>query len=337
MTKPSLQVFLTLCLLFMANITCTLAKDVFRVTDESVTVYAEPERINALGKIHRGEEYEATGEEGSLFVFNYKGRKAYVASYCCKKVDTSSKQATQETAAPAKQAEVVVGRKAESQAGSKAGSKEEIAQKDGQEDAAQTKKGYVTRSVGSTMPKASAQDLPDSFTNILGVLVAIGFIFGIWALFRPQSFEDFFNRLAGKRVTECSKLTHWRPLIPLVLFGLALKYFTSAAPAVIIIYEIVIIAIRTPALRSVRAAVVESIYLFTSGLGYCLLCWMYLIFAILAVGGQGGSSNPDTDKNRRNAFGRRACYNCKYWEHGRCRRHDTVVSDGGCCSDHVYM
>lgn len=57
--------------------------DRFRVSDEYVTVFAEPERITNLGRAYRGEVYESEGTDGSMFVFTFHGRKAYIASYCC--------------------------------------------------------------------------------------------------------------------------------------------------------------------------------------------------------------------------------------------------------------
>ena len=64
--------------------------DRFRVSDEYVTVFAEPERITNLGRAYRGEVYESEGTDGSMFVFTFHGRKAYIASYCCEKVDEGS-------------------------------------------------------------------------------------------------------------------------------------------------------------------------------------------------------------------------------------------------------
>ena len=61
--------------------------DRFRVSDEYVTVFAEPERITNLGRAYRGEVYESEGTDGSMFVFTFHGRKAYIASYCCEMVD----------------------------------------------------------------------------------------------------------------------------------------------------------------------------------------------------------------------------------------------------------
>lgn len=62
----------------------------FRVSDEYVTVFAEPERITNLGRAYRGEVYESEGTDGSMFAFTFHGRKAYIASYCCEMVDEGS-------------------------------------------------------------------------------------------------------------------------------------------------------------------------------------------------------------------------------------------------------
>ena len=52
-----------------------LAGNNFRVSDTYVTVFEEPERINALGRMNQGEEFEAIGRDGSLLIFMYKGKK----------------------------------------------------------------------------------------------------------------------------------------------------------------------------------------------------------------------------------------------------------------------
>jgi len=109
------------------------------------------------------------------------------------------------------------------------------------------------------------------------------------------------------------------------------------AVAAVAIYELCVIVHRTKKLRSFRAAVVEAVYLCASAMGTLLFFYIFIIFAFLAAGGSGGSSSGDDDKKRKNAFGHRACYNCTYWNHGRCRRHNTVVGDGDCCGDHVWM
>lgn len=76
-----LRILLYLTILF--NCIPDAFADRFRVSDEYVTVFAEPERITNLGRAYRGEVYESEGTDGSMFVFTFHGRKAYIASYCC--------------------------------------------------------------------------------------------------------------------------------------------------------------------------------------------------------------------------------------------------------------
>lgn len=63
-------------LLLLVSAISTLAANRFQVTDETFTVFGEPERINALGKLHRGDEYEIVGQDGNMYIFVYNGRKA---------------------------------------------------------------------------------------------------------------------------------------------------------------------------------------------------------------------------------------------------------------------
>ena len=75
-------------------VTCTLqllASEKWIVTDQDLTVWDSPDYLNKLGVIHRGYEIEAEGLEGDMLRFVYNGQTAYVASYCCKKVEADER------------------------------------------------------------------------------------------------------------------------------------------------------------------------------------------------------------------------------------------------------
>lgn len=68
------------------------------VKDQELTVWDSPEYFNRLGMVHRGYEIDAIAIEGNMIRFNYNGKTAYVATYCCEMVDEESKVgATQDT------------------------------------------------------------------------------------------------------------------------------------------------------------------------------------------------------------------------------------------------
>lgn len=311
-----------LCMLAGASV---LAGNNFRVSDTYVTVFEEPERINALSRMTQGEEFEAIGRDGSMLIFMYKGKKAYVASYCCKEIEKNPAETTKQAPPGAELQKVEVAR-------------EDSPAEDASASGSQTQE-YITRSVGTASRNNSLQGIAEWQKGLLGILVMLGLVAGIWSLFGMKSFDNFFNRLAQRHITSCSKLMHWRPVIPFVV-GALIGYLTNnvtLAVAAVAIYELCVIMLRTKKLGSFRAAVVEAVYLCTSAMGTLLFFYIFIIFAFLAAGGSGGSSSGDDDKKRKNAFGHRACYNCTYWDHGRCRRHNTVVGDGDCCGDHVWM
>lgn len=313
------------CLFLLAGVASVFADNKFRVSDAYVTVYQEPERINALGRMNRGEEFEAIGNDGSMLIFMYKGKKAYVASYCCKEIEAIPAETTKPATPNAELQKVEV-------------EQEYLPAEDASTSTSQKQK-YAAQSVGTASRNNTLQDITEWQKGLLGILVMLGLVAGIWSLFGMKSFDNFFNQLAQRHITSCSKLMHWRPAIPFFAgaFIGGLTHNVTLAIAIVAIYELCVIMHRSKKLRSFRAAVVEAVYLGSAAMGTVLFFYMFIIFAFLAAGGSGGSSSDDEKKKRMNAFGHRACYNCSYWEHGRCRRHDTVVRDDDCCGDHVWM
>lgn len=64
------------------------------VTDSELTVWDSPDYQNRLGMVTRGYEIDAIAIEGDMIRFEYEGKTAYVATYCCKKVaDTPAVEA----------------------------------------------------------------------------------------------------------------------------------------------------------------------------------------------------------------------------------------------------
>ena len=165
-----------LCMLAGASV---LAGNNFRVSDTYVTVFEEPERINALGRMNQGEEFEAIGRDGSLLIFMYKGKKAYVASYCCKEIEENPAETTKQATPGAELQKVEVAR--------------ENSPAEDVSPSASQKQEYVTRSVGAASRGNSLQDIAEWQKNLLGILVMLGLVAGVWSLFGMKSFNNLFN------------------------------------------------------------------------------------------------------------------------------------------------
>lgn len=252
----------------------------FRVMDKSVVVYAEPERINNLGEVHRGEEYESEGMEGTLYVFRFKGRKAYVASYCCKPVE--------EIEEPAKAAPAAA-----------------VSTKD-----AETPNYFKWLDDLERKRNANANmKMPESMALVIGLTLFLGMIVGLWTLFGTRSCDSFFDKLAGRKITWCSKATHFRPLI--IVFGSCMVGYVTQNINITLtaaaIYEAILLIVRSKKLGGLRPAIVEALYLFFYGMGTLMFCWMYLIFLFLGVGSVSTGSK-GRDLNRR-------CGRCAYYVH----------------------
>lgn len=234
----------------------------FRVSDEYVTVFAEPERITNLGRAYRGEVYESEGTDGSMFVFTFHGRKAYIASYCCEMVDDGSSQQSQTSVAQRQPASEPVAKGRESV--------EPL-----QENNMDNRIEYVEESGDGA---ASGAHMPGWITGIISLMMLLGIAVGLWSLFGPKSCENFFDSLAGTRVTWCSKATYFRPLIFVFVAGAAFGvthnfYVAFALP---VAYEIILLCMRAKKLGGLRPAVVEAFFLLFHGIGYLIFVGCFL-------------------------------------------------------------
>lgn len=330
--KNTLRIFLFI-IAFFSCVSAAFAVR-FRVTDEYVTVFAEPERITRLGRVHRGEVYESEGMDGSLYIFRFNGRKAYVASYCCKPVEdetesVGAKASSAVTVAKhggvkAKPVEVKAREASAADAAPQVAVQETIGQKE------ETPNYFKWLDDWERKRNAnSGKQMPRQVALIFGFILLIGMAVGIWTLFGTQSFCDFIDSLAGRNVTWCSKATYFRPLI-LVFGGGLVFYVTQNINIAFIaagIYEIILLSLRAKKLGGLRPAIVEALYLFFYGMGTLLFCWMYLIFLLLGSGGSSRGSN-GKDVNR-------CCGRCAYYVRDipsdRCRIHSHSVHPSDSC------
>ena len=259
----------------------------FRVSDEYVTVFAEPERITNLGRAYRGEVYESEGTDGSMFVFTFHGRKAYIASYCCEMVDEGSSVTAADGDGSSQQSQTSV---AQRQPASEPVAEGRESVEPLQENNMDNRIEYVEESGDGA---ASGAHMPGWITGIISLMMLLGIAVGLWSLFGPKSCENFFDSLAGTRVTWCSKATYFRPLIFVFVAGAAFGvthnfYVAFALP---VAYEIILLCMRAKKLGGLRPAVVEAFFLLFHGIGYLIFCWLFLAAVFLAGGSSKGSNS----------------------------------------------
>lgn len=296
----------------------------FRVSDEYVTVFAEPERITNLGRAYRGEVYDSEGTDGSMFVFTFHGRKAYIASYCCEMVDEGSSVTAADGDGSSQQSQTSV---AQRQPASEPVAEGRESVEPLQENNMDNRIEYVEESGDGA---ASGAHMPGWITGIISLMMLLGIAVGLWSLFGPKSCENFFDSLAGTRVTWCSKATYFRPLIFVFVAGAAFGvthnfYVAFALP---VAYEIILLCMRAKKLGGLRPAVVEAFFLLFHGIGYLIFCWLFLAAVFLAGGSSKGSNSKKRDVNHR-------CGRCCYYVAGtpsdQCSFHRHTVHPDDYC------
>lgn len=261
-----------LVVIIAAIFTHTVDAARYRVTDEQLSFYSDPDRTNRIGYLHAGDEFESTGEVGSLLIFDYHGRKAYIASYCCKEI-------VGETPLPERVESNVT-------------------------------EQPQTRSVGTGRKKKS--DVPPAVAYLVAIIMFLGVIVGLWTIFGHGSCERFFDNQAGTYVTRCPKLMHFRPLILWMLAGITFNMTQSIIVTIAVAgcYEAILLAFRAKRWHSLRAAIVEAVYLLLYGIGAIAFCVLLLAFAFMASGGTSNSGSSDDDKAKSSRP--RSCSRCRH-------------------------
>lgn len=281
-----------LCALFMvlAGVAALTAGPRYRVSDETLTFFSDPDRFNRLGQLHRGDEFEAIGTDGTLLIFEYQGRKAYIASYCCKEITEDAPQTAVEAPSTAKASEAVAGEAPEA-AGAEVASRPQ------------------TRSAGDGF-NFDKKDMPKWLASLIALYMMAGVAVGFWVLFGHGSCERFFDNLSGGYVTHCKTITYFRPLVFFLVFGIVgnLSGSLSAALWAAGIYEAILIIARTVHYGSLREAFVEALFLSLRGIGALALFALFIFFFFLASGGS--SSGNGGKKGERRA----ECRDCKYYQ-----------------------
>ena len=317
--RPEYRMKRIFCTLFtaivvLASALCITAGEKYRVTANYVVIYDAEQPAVSIGRMNRGERFEVIEKTDKRLVFNHKGKKGIIAPYQCEPVpEPVAAVQTQESTPQAS-----------------------IAQDAEVQQAPKNYFKWIDTFLNAIRSDNSNAKLPDEMAYFLAFLMLLGLIMGAWAVFGKTSCNRFFNNLARYPVTQCSKLAHFRPIIPFILGGCAFKLTNNVAIAfaVVGIYEFILISRRASALRSTRAAVVEALYIASYAMGALLFCYVLIIFLFLASGGTASGSGSDDNKKKSDA----CCFNCSLWNDSthRCGRYGNITSSGDSCSGHIW-
>ena len=319
--RPEYRMKRFFCTLFTAMVVLASALSItagekYRVTANYVVIYDAEQPSVSIGRMNRGERFEVIDKTESRLVFNYKGKKGIIAPYQCEPAPEP---------APAVQTQESI-------------PQAPIAQ---DADAQQAPKNYfkwIDTFLNAIRSDNSNAKLPDEMAYILAFLMFLGLIIGAWAVFGKTSCNRFINNLAQYPVTRCSKLAHFRPIIPLLLGGMAANLTNNVIIvfAVVGIYEFILISRRASALGSTRAAIVEAFYIASYAMGALFFCYVLIIFLFLASGGTASGSGSGSDDNKKKSD--RCCFNCSLWNDSthRCGRYGHVTHQSESCSGHIW-
>lgn len=82
-----MRLLLALVFSFLSMASFAEKGDMWEVKDADLTVWDSPNYLTKLGMMHQGDTFEEEGMDGDMIKFVYKGKTAYVASYCCQRFE----------------------------------------------------------------------------------------------------------------------------------------------------------------------------------------------------------------------------------------------------------
>lgn len=348
------RVKLTLLLI----VTCTLqllAGEKWIVTDQDLTVWDSPNYLNKLGMIHSGYEIDAEGLEGDMIRFVYNGQTAYVASYCCKKVeaDAAGPEVSANTdSQPANDAKPL-------QATRSAGQEmQEVTQDTGD----LSEKGNVA---GSYPMSAFSEKLSSFPVWLMGLLFVLGLVYGailivalVFTFYYVFKYDKLRLWLNGKCGVECVPAKRFNkllqaPLLSVLLMGAAnvlSVYLVSVVPESLTVVAVVLgvcAVIGCPLLvlhRSYtkqkstygsRVARWLTVYAILSVAAIYFVCVIaFYVLCIVAVLFAGTFLLKQTGPGRALDISNRSCSNCNKFGTSSCPYREKAGN--GCCDAHSW-
>ncbi len=292
MSKRFILLFL-LSLLVAANVS---AQRKWIVSDQDLTVWDSPNYLNKLGMVHRGYEITETGMDGDMIRFEFEGQTAYVATYCCKLAE----QTTEKTYEGTKSIEVkevnAVNEKADESVrhGATKTSKQENA--DGKDVCGVAEEAKAPHSVKQAKGNSFSSVVLNNLSSLAIPWFFVCLLLVVLFAFFNVDVPGIFDKMAGMYVADIGAKC-FRPLIAFAVCGIA--YYVSSSldivMAALLVYEVVLLIVRTKQLGSLRAAAVEMLFLTMVASVFVLVVIPMLFFISGGSRGSKRKSNDDDD------------------------------------------
>lgn len=252
-------------LLSCISIVCIDAQRRWVVTDEDLTVWDSPNYLNKLGMIHRGYEITETGMDGDMIRFEYHGKTAYVAEYCCKLLKQEPAKKTE----PAQREAVIEVKKSESDRASNTiqetpQQQATTANEEAVDDATDVPEMVAASKENNksaekvTLSSVVFSSLSSFIVPWLALCVLALILFAFFGVDVPGMFDKMADMDVADIGAKC-----FRPLIAATVCGIT-YYFTSNLDIMVgalLVYQVLLLLLRTKQLGSFRAAIVEMLYL----------------------------------------------------------------------------
>ena len=178
--------------------------DMWEVKDADLTVWDSPNYLTKLGMMHQGDTFEEEGMDGDMIRFLYKGKTAYVASYCCQRFEpepdsdvdveeempaAATQQDAKEDAKNEKTELAAVAQQKGKQASNADAKKEDMQAPAGTQQSAEKEETGVLMSIALLL-----------LSLVGGALGLIAIVFTFFYVFRYQKLAKWMNGKCGTEV-----------------------------------------------------------------------------------------------------------------------------------------
>lgn len=178
--------------------------DMWEVKDADLTVWDSPNYLTKLGMMHQGDTFEEEGMDGDMIRFLYKGKTAYVASYCCQRFEpepdsdvdveeempaAATQQDAKEDAKNEKTERTAVAQQKGIQASKADARKEDMQAPAGTQQSAEKEETGVLMGIGMLL-----------LSLVGGTLGLIAIVFTFFYVFRYQKLAKWMNGKCGAEV-----------------------------------------------------------------------------------------------------------------------------------------
>ena len=285
--------FILFFLLSWLVVVSALAQRKWVVSDQDLTVWDSPNYLNKLGMVHRGYEITEIGLDGDMIRFEFEGQTAYVATYCCKLKEQKAEKASE--AVKSVEAKEVKKNGGESV-------RQNITETVQEENAGVEDVCDRTEETEVTHPDKRAENnsfssvVFNSLSSFMGPWFFLCLLLVVLFAFFHVDVPGIFDKMAGMDVADIGAKC-FRPLIAFTICGVAYYYSSDwdIALGALLVYEVILLILRTKQLDSFRAAVVEMLYLTMVASVFVLIIIPMLFFMSGGSSGSKRKSGNDDD------------------------------------------